>query len=456
MDATKLLGRPATEVAAAVRGGRVSARAVVDAHLGRIAEREPLVGAFVTVLADEARTAADALDARDDLGDLPLAGVPVAIKDVVAVAGHPTGHGSRALDRTPATEDDLLVARIRAAGGVVVGLTRVPELSVFGNSDDPGGTARSPWDPARVAGGSSGGSAAAVAAGMVPLALAADGMGSIRVPATACGILGVKPGSGTVPISFAGRDEHWFGMSTFGPHATTVADAALLLDVLAGTERFRDVAEPPAPLRVAVSTRVPAAGVRVDPRYRRATEALGALLASAGHHVAVADPPYENRTVLDLLTRWFAGAEQDVADMRADRQRLQRRTRTHAAIGRAVQRVRPVDPAQAERWKARVAGFFVDHDLLVLPAAATPPSRGHGWWDRSWSANFLQGLRWVPFFSAWNLAEVPAAVVPVGLDEQRLPVLVQLVVPHGHEQRLLAVLAQVERLQPWARTIDDG
>jgi amidase len=188
------VGRSAVEIAAAVRERRVAPREVVAAHLARIARLDGRIGAFRAVRAEAALAEAGALGERADLSALPLAGVPVAVKDNLAVRGEATRAGSAATPEAPAAADHVTVARLRAAGAVVVGVTNVPELCVFNTTDGVYGTARNPWDPARSAGGSSGGSAAAVAAGMVPLALGNDAMGSLRIPAAVCGLVTVKPG----------------------------------------------------------------------------------------------------------------------------------------------------------------------------------------------------------------------------------------------------------------------
>ncbi|MCA1782138.1 MAG: amidase [Intrasporangiaceae bacterium] len=179
----QFVGRPATELAHAVRTGEVSAVEVVRTHLDHLADVEHRLEAFVSVRRRSALEDAEAVDARDDRASLPLAGVPVAIKDVMDVAGEPTRFGSAATPTTPAAEDDPVVARLREAGAIVIGKTRCPELSLWGTSDDQAGTTVSPWDPTRTAGGSSGGSGAAVSAGIVPIALATDGLGSVRIPA---------------------------------------------------------------------------------------------------------------------------------------------------------------------------------------------------------------------------------------------------------------------------------
>src|SRR5690242_2421888 len=191
----------ALDLAAAVREGRRTAVDVVREHLDRIAERDPELNAFCTVRTEAAVAEAAAVDAAPDRASLPLAGVPVAVKENIAVAGEPVRHGSAATAATPAAADDELVTRLRAAGCVVVGTTRMPELAAWGfTASAAGGPTRNPWDLARDPGGSTGGGAAAVAAGLAALALGTDGGGSLRIPGAACGLVGVKPTAGLVPL----------------------------------------------------------------------------------------------------------------------------------------------------------------------------------------------------------------------------------------------------------------
>jgi len=207
---TDWTGRTATEIAAAVRAGEATAGQVVACHLDRIAKLNGELGAFIRVRAAEAASEAEAVGMRADLAELPLAGVPVAVKDAVPVAGEPMRTGSAALPDAPQGEDHPLVARLRAAGAVVIGLTNLPELAIYPFTDSAFGITRNPWDRRRTAGGSSGGSAAAVAAALVPVAHGTDGLGSVRIPAAACGLFGIKPGSVTVlgfPGPYAGAME---------------------------------------------------------------------------------------------------------------------------------------------------------------------------------------------------------------------------------------------------------
>lgn len=295
------VGRSAGEIAAAVRSGEATARAVVSEHLDRIAGLNPELGAFVRVRSAEAMREAEEVDGRADRQHLRLAGVPVAIKDNVPVGGEPMRLGSGAAPQAPQAGDHPVVARLRAAGAVVVGLTNLPELAIYPFTDSVFGIARNPWDRRRAAGGSSGGSAAAVASGMVPLAHGNDGLGSIRIPAAACGLFGIKPGAGVVP-ALIGADS-WRGMSENGPLATTVADAALMLEAMAGTSF--DLAEPPA-LRIAVSVKPTGPGVMVHRRLAAAVRQCGERLATMGHTVEAGDPPYPLWSTPAAIARWFA------------------------------------------------------------------------------------------------------------------------------------------------------
>src|SRR5699024_10562525 len=209
---------------------------------------------------------------RSDLAELPLAGVPVAIKDVLAVEGESVRFGSAATPQAPSTADDELVARLRRAGAVVVGITAVPELCIFPTTDSTFGITRNPWDRSRTPGGSSGGSGAAVASGMVPIAHGTDGLGSIRIPSANCGLVGIKPGRALLPAEDGAAS--WFGMSESGPLATTVADAALMLSVLADDPALADPAPAPG-LRIGVSADTPSPVTRLDGALAAALEQVG-------------------------------------------------------------------------------------------------------------------------------------------------------------------------------------
>lgn len=446
---TDWAGRTAAEIAAAVREKRATPREVVAAHLARIERLDGRVGAFRSVRAEAALAEAEEVGTRGDLGELPLAGVPVAVKDNLAVRGESTRNGSAATPDTPAADDHVTVARLRAAGAVVVGLTNVPELCVFGTSEGVHGTARNPWDPARSAGGSSGGSAAAVAAGMVPIALGNDGMGSLRIPAANCGLVTIKPGHGVVPAGIGEGD--WFGMSENGPLATTVEDARLMLAVLA--DDLADGEPPrraePGPLRVAASLRSPLAGVTVSRPYADAVREAAGVLMKAGHQVRRADPPYPASLGLTALTHWTAGASVDARGL--DRRLLARRTRVHAALGRPF--VRTVATGEGQNGlRERLEPFFADHDVLLTPALARRSPKAGPWHQRGWLRNILANSAYSPFTPPWNLTGWPAMTVPVGTLPSGAPCAVQLVGRPGSEAALLELAGRIEALRPWRRT----
>jgi amidase len=280
---TTWVGRPATEIAAAVRAGDITARAVVAEHVARIRAGNHRLGAFRVIREMRALAEADTVDAHPDRAVLPLAGVPLAVKDNTAVRGEVARSGSAATPGDPAAADHEVVRRLRAAGAVVVGLSSMPELGIFPMNDSVFGVARNPWCPQRTPGGSSGGSAAAVAAGMVPLAQGNDGLGSLRIPAACCGLVGVKPGADVVPPPFPDEGP-WFGPAENGALATTVADASLLLAVLADRPEWAEVTVPDRRLRIAVSTSA-GTGSPVHRDAKSAVRATAAVLADAGHQV---------------------------------------------------------------------------------------------------------------------------------------------------------------------------
>ncbi|WP_336109627.1 amidase [Streptomyces sp. PTD9-10] len=438
-------GRTAAEIAAAVRAKEVTPREVVAEHLARIERLDGRIGAFRKVRAEAALAEADAVASRADLAELPLAGVPVAVKDNLAVRGESHRDGSAATPDTPATEDHVTVARLRAAGAVVVGLTNVPELCVFGTTEGVFGIARNPWDTSRSAGGSSGGSAAAVAAGLVPIALGNDGMGSLRIPAANCGLVTLKPGHGVVPAGIGNGD--WFGMSENGPLATTVEDVRLMLSVLADAEFVRH--EERTPLRIAVALRSPFAGVSVSKPYTTAVRQAAGVLAKAGHRVRRAEPPYPLSLAITSLQHWTAGTAVDAAGL--DPARLARRTQVHAAVGRRfLASVRTGD--QRERLRARLTPFFTEHDVLLTPALARRSPKAAPWHKRGWLRNIAANSAYSPFTPPWNLTGWPAMSIPLGTLPSGAPCAVQFVGRPGTEETLLDLAAQLESLHPWQRT----
>ncbi len=449
MDATDLTALPAAEIAARVRDGRTSAVAVATAHLARIAERDGQIGAFEVHHPERVLAEAGGVDRRPDRFALPLAGVPVAIKDCVDVAGYPTRHGSAATSTEPAKRDDELVKRLRAAGAVVLGKTRMPELGIWGFTHSALGTTRNPLDTTLDPGGSSGGSAAAVASGMAALALGTDGGGSIRIPAAYCGLVGVKPGRGVVPLP-GGAEEHWCGMSVCGPLARTAEDAALMLGVLAGRPFAVDE---PGPLHVALSLRAPLARARLHPDHRAAAVGAAARLRTdpGSAMVTLADPPYPATLGLSWMRRWHAGVAQDVAHLDLDLAAVERRTAAVVRRGRRILRLTPPRPAAVTAWRDRVLEWFDEggFDLMVGPATALPPVAAGALAGRGYLMTLARSAGRVPYTQAWNLAGLPAVVAPVLIGGR--PVGVQLVGRPGAEAALLSAATRLEqRVVPMA------
>lgn len=443
------VGATAKQIARAVRRGDTSATQVVADHLEYISTADRELSAFRVVRGGEAAVEAEKVDEQDDLANLPLAGVPVAVKENTPVAGLPVWNGSAAARTAVAEADHEVVRRLRGAGAVILGATRMPELGLWALTDDETAITRNPWRTDRTPGGSSGGAAAAVAAGLVPIAHGNDGLGSIRIPAACCGLVGLKPGRGVVPSDLGG--DAWFGLVEHGILATTVADAAVGFAVLAG--RRPDKLTPPQGLRVAISLTSPVRGVSPDAPNRDAVATAARLLAAAGHDAVSVDPVYPTSLGLRGLATWFAAAAREAAAAGLDRRKLQRRSRRHVVLGEWAQRRGLVREADRIAWRERSIAFFRDNsvDVLVTPALAAAPPPAHAWYARSWRANMLACVRYAPYAAPWNIAGLPALVVPVGVRPDGLPVGVQLVGPPGSELVLLGVAGQFELAAPWSR-----
>jgi len=438
---------PATaiDIAAAVRAGELTPQDAVAASIRAIVAHDGRIEAFQVVRARAAADEAVAVSQRQDLATLPLAGVPVAIKDNVSVHGEPCRSGSTATSAEPRSTDHPVVQRLRDAGAVVVGLTRVPELCVFAATDSSFGITHNPWDRTRTPGGSSGGSAAAVAAGLVPVAHGNDGMGSIRIPAACCGVFGIKPGFGVVPSGVGANA--WYDMAENGPLATTVRDAALLLSVMADDPALADVVEPDRPLRIAVSLRPPVTGVRADLEHLRAVVRAARRLEAAGHIVSRVDPPYPANPMPELA-RWFGGVSHDADGL--DRSLLDPAVRGHVRIGDQVRARGLVRDEDRVARRELMAEFFSAYDLLITPVLATPPIAAARWGTRPWPRVAAANVRYAPYAAPWNMLQYPAASVPAGVHPGvGTPLAVQVVGPTGTESRILGLSAQLERLAPW-------
>jgi amidase len=438
-----------TESLELLRSGEVSPRDLVEHSLRRIERLNPQLNAFRTVLAERALTEADQAAGRLKGGDeRPLLGLPIAVKDDVAVAGERKTYGSNAAGG-PEPADSELVRRLRAAGAIVIGITNVPELMIFPFTETAtNGITRNPWDPQRTPGGSSGGSASAVAAGLVPAATASDGGGSIRIPAACCGLVGLKPAHDR--ISYAPQAEGWHGLSSLGFVARTVPDAATLFDAVVGEGWAEAVGRDPGPMRIALSFATPPGIVAsLDPQIRRGVEETAELLRSLGHEVVERDPDYGMAT-LNWGARYLHGIYDDARNM-AFPERLEPRTKGMARLGRlvgdrGVARARAAQATDA----ARVNAIFDDVDVLLGPALAQLPVPVGTWTGAGALRTFNGVSRFTPYNAIWNHLGNPAMTFPGGLSAEGLPLSVQIAGRPRDERTLLALAAQVERARPWA------
>jgi aspartyl-tRNA(Asn)/glutamyl-tRNA(Gln) amidotransferase subunit A len=458
----------ATDLLAAFSAGKASPVEATEAVLARIARLDPQFNAFCLVDAPAARAAARASERRWRRGEPQglLDGVPVSVKDLLLTAGQPTLRGSRAVDPAgPWTEDAPAVARLREHGAVLIGKTTTPEFGWKGVTDSPlTGITRNPHDPDRTAGGSSGGSAAAVALGLGPLSVGNDGGGSIRIPASFCGVFGLKPTYGRVPL----YPPSPFGtLSHAGPISRTVADAALLLDVISAPDP-RDWSElPPAPsefrgIPAAASGDAPLAGLRVayapapggvprtpaapavHPEVAAPVAAAVRRLAELGAEVEEADPGYAD-PVEAFHTLWFSGAAK-VAERLTPRQLIDLDPGLFA-ICREGARRSALDYLQATDVRMalgiRMGAFHQRYDLLVtptlpIPAFAAGRETPSGEPDVRWTS-------WTPFSYPFNLTQQPAATLPCGRTADGLPVGVQLVAARHRDDLVLRAAAALER-----------
>ena len=246
-----------------------------------------------------------------------------------------------------------------------------------------------------------------------------------------------------------GHDD-WSGMAENGALATTVADLAVATAVMAGEEPAPP-ADPGRSLRIAVSTRSPVPGVRADGPALAAIDQVVAELVAAGHTVVRRNPPITTGAALGGVAQWMAGAEDDIEHYRLDRSKLQPRSRTHARVGRLMRRAGLVRPQTGEKFRERMAGFFQDVDLLLTPVTAGPPLPARPWHERSFLANVTANSRWAPWAAPWNVAGLPALVLPTGTRPEGQPLAVQFVGPPGAEGRLLWLAGELERQHPWRR-----
>ncbi|MGW9028230.1 amidase [Streptomyces sp. NPDC055722] len=446
--------------ARALAAGEVTSRELVQRALDRIAAAQSSVNAFRLVRGEAALAEAEAADKQLAAGvRRPLLGVPVAVKDDMDVAGAPTAFGCPG-EFPPMAEDSEAVRRLRSAGAVIVGKTNTCELGQWPFTEGPAfGATRNPWHLGHTPGGSSGGSAAAVSAGLVPAALGSDGAGSIRIPAAWTHLVGIKPQRGR--ISTWPRPESFHGITVNGTLARTVADAALLLDAASGNhdgdlhrphalDVSAAVGRDPGRLRIALSLKPPftALPTQLDPRVRERVRALAERLAALGHVVEEAEPRY-GQIGLAFVPRATAGIAERVRDL-PHPDLLDRRTRDAARLGRLLggAPLRVARRAEASLHR-RVGALFATYDVILAPTTAAPPPRigtlaqMNGWnTDRAMIAA-------CPYAWPWNVLGWPGVNVPAGFVDEGLPVGAQLLGPADSEPLLVSLAAQLEADLAW-------
>jgi amidase len=482
MDATELAFAGIARQAELIAAGEVSSRALVELYLGRIERFNPRLNAFRIVFAERALMEADQADARRGAGgERPLLGVPIAVKDEFDVAGEVSTFGTNAYG-DPAREDSEIVRRARAAGAIVIGKTHMPELGAFPWTESPTwGVTRNPWLLEHSPGGSSGGSAAAVAAGLVGAALAGDGGGSIRFPAAYCGLFGLKTQRGRVPL--APHLDAWHGLVVNGVLARSVRDTALFYDAIAdgpgdpgaapvppssflqalGQTGTPDSAEPSSSppgggratglLRIAVASKLPPSPLtKLHPENRAALDETVALLHRLGHEVEEREIDYGPLVPPPEFTAIYLRSIHEEAATFAAPERLERRIRALARLGGML-------PAGAVDWAlsrqadyaARLNEPLADHDVLLMPVTPAPPPRigaREGW---GWLRTTIAASATVPYAAPWNFTGQPACSVPAGFAADGLPRAVQFVGKPNDEATLLSLSAQLEAERPWAQ-----
>jgi amidase len=465
---SELLFRPASELALLIRSGELGARELVEASLGRIDELEPSINAFTHVAHESALAAADDIRPRDRR---PFAGVPIAIKDNRPVAGMPITMCSDLFGNFVARHDAFLVRRLREAGFVIVGKTALPEMGILPTTESRRfGPTRNPWALDRSPGGSSGGSAAAVAAGMIPIAHGNDGGGSLRIPAACCGLVGLKAARGRVSV---GPDGGQSFLTIDGVLTRTVADTAELLQILAGYE-LGDATWAPPPdggygelaardpgrMKIGLALNMPLEGSTLDPVCETAARDAALLLESLGHDVEETTPPWSNLGLLSDFTRAF-GPMVSYTTMIGGR--VARREPTEADVEpltwamwerACAQNTISLLTAQGriESVARRVVTFLAPYDIVLTPALARRPvatGEIHGRGPDPWG-HYQRSGHFTPYTAIVNVTGLPAIALPLYHGDDGLPTAVQLIGRPAREHALLALAGQLERALPWA------
>lgn len=453
----------ATEQAELIRTGELSPVELVETYLARIEKLDPELNAFVTVSSDEAL--ADASRKEQEVasgGDLPpFHGVPIPIKELDDVEGVRTTYSSRSYEDHVPVADAATVASLRAAGFVIVGKSNAPEFGTIPMTEsDLNGVCRNPWDVTRTPGGSSGGAGAAVASGMAPVAHGSDGGGSIRIPASCCGLFGLKPSRGRV--SQAPGGESWAGFSTQGALTRTVRDSAAILDVLAGYRTGDPYWAPPperpfaeevgaevGSLRIGFTTKAPG-GSPVEPDCSAATQGAAALLAELGHVVEEVEPDWDDPELTPMFINVVQTTSAYHPDVDLDKiEPLNRMLAEGAMATSSLDYIRSLEGLKA--LARRVVALWDDYDVILTPTLAmVPPKIG---WIREQEDLFMQlafAGAMIPFTPGPNITGQPAASLPLHWTDEGLPVGVQLIGPPAGDALLFRLSAQLEAAKPWA------
>jgi amidase len=459
----------ATELATLVRSGQASPGELVDDAIARVERLDPTINAVIHERFDAARA-----EARGELPDGPFRGVPFLVKDLgCEMAGEPHTLGNRALRDADARaeQDSYLYRSIRDAGFVTLGRTNTPELGgTITTEPEAFGPSRNPWNPDHSTGGSSGGSAAAVAAGMVPMAHASDGGGSIRVPASECGLVGLKPSRGRISHGPT-LGEGWAGATTDGVVSRSVRDTAAMLDVMSG-RRTGDpyVAAPPTrpfadevgvdPGRLRIGLAPSHAGVQTDPECAAAVEAAGSMLEQLGHDVDVAQPDafFDEEFSRHFVTIVAVATAVDFVNMGHTIGRpigegdVEASNWLMGSIGRSISAADYIASVNwVHAWSRRLQAWWDEFDVLVSPVIAVPPPP-IGWLsDPEHGTERLTSI--LQFTAQFNVSGQPAVSLPLHWSETGLPVGVQFVGPIDDEALLIRLAAQLETAAPWANRL---
>lgn len=457
--------RSAIELAEQIRAREVSPTEVAEFYLDRVDRLDPELNAFCLCTDDDVRAAArraTELVSTTPAEELPpFHGVPIPVKDLYDVEGWPTSHGSLGAADTPAEADDLAVARLRAAGFVLFGKTNSPELgSISFTENDRFGATRNPWDPSRTPGGSSGGAGAAVAAGMAPIAHGSDGGGSIRIPASCNGLVGLKPSRNRVPNGVNSLE----GFTSNGSLTRTVADTAAVLDIIGRPDPLAWYNAPPperpflsqldvAPGRLRIGlTSTPTIPMPVDPEVEAVHAETARLLAELGHEVVPVElsVPDVDRFISSFTAVWNTGS----AGYAIDPERLEPLNRTLRDLAIEMDSLAYVDAVYQTQLICRglVAPFGRDFDVLLTPTMSVLPPPVGSVWVGTESEPIMALLNCYPmavFTSVWNVTGMPAISLPLGQSASGLPIGMQFVGGPWQEGLLLRLARQLELAAPW-------